>query len=68
MTLHPMNIRLHLLGHGLQIRASGEESLIMNKVKNQHYVPRFYLKNFTNSDDKIFVFDITSDKVFQTAV
>jgi hypothetical protein len=68
MTLHPMNIRLHLLGHGLQIRASGEESLIMNKVKNQHYVPRFYLKNFTNSDDKIFVFDKTSDKVFQTAV
>lgn len=40
----------------------------MNKVKTQHYVPRFYLKNFTCSDDKIFVYDKTTDKVFNTAV
>jgi len=40
----------------------------MNKVKTQHYVPRFYLKNFTNSDNKIFVYDKSTDKVFQTAV
>lgn len=40
----------------------------MNKVKTQHYVPRFYLKNFTNSDNKIFVYDKSTDKVFQTVV
>ena len=40
----------------------------MNKVKNQHFVPRFYLKNFTDSNDKIFVYDKTTYKVFQTAV
>lgn len=40
----------------------------MNKVKTQHYVPRFYLKNFRNSDNKIFVYDKATDKVFQTAV
>jgi len=40
----------------------------MNKVKTQHYVPRFYLKNFMSSDNKIFVYDKTTEKVFQTAV
>ncbi|MBS6041766.1 MAG: DUF4238 domain-containing protein [Clostridium baratii] len=29
----------------------------MNKVKNQHFVPRCYLKNFTNENEKINVFD-----------
>jgi hypothetical protein len=40
----------------------------MNKFKTQHFVPRFYLKNFTNSDNKIFVYDKTTDKVFKTVV
>ena len=37
-------------------------------VKTQHYVPRFYLRYFTNSDNKIFVYDKNNDKVFETAV
>jgi len=40
----------------------------MNKVKTQHYVPRFYLKNFTSSDNKVFVYDKTTDRIFNTAV
>jgi len=36
----------------------------MNKIKKQHYVPRFYLSNFTNDKDKIFVYDIQTKKVF----
>jgi hypothetical protein len=40
----------------------------MKKVKTQHYVPRFYLKNFTSADNKVFVFDKTTDKIFQTVV
>lgn len=37
-------------------------------VKTQHYVPRFYLRYFTNSDKKIFVYDKNNDKIFETAV
>ena len=40
----------------------------MNKIKTQHYVPRFYLNNFKSSDNKIFVYDKATDKVFNTAV
>lgn len=40
----------------------------MNKVKNQHYVPRFYLNYFTSSNKKIFVYDKNIDKVFETSV
>ncbi len=38
------------------------------KVKKQHYVPRFYLNNFTSSDDNIFVYDKVAGKVFNTGV
>lgn len=37
-------------------------------IKTQHYVPRFYLRYFTNSDNKIFVYDKNNDKVFETTV
>jgi hypothetical protein len=40
----------------------------MSMVKKQHYVPRFYLKYFTNTDSKVFVYDKHNDKVFETAV
>lgn len=39
----------------------------MNKIKKQHYVPRFYLSNFTNDKDIIFVFDIQTQKEFGTS-
>lgn len=29
----------------------------MDKVKNQHFVPRCYLKNFVDKDERINVFD-----------
>lgn len=40
----------------------------MNKVKKQHFVPRFYLENFTNSNNKIFAFDFRTVKPFVTKV
>ncbi|XHR95007.1 DUF4238 domain-containing protein [Mucilaginibacter sp. UC70_90] len=33
-------------------------------VENQHYVPRFYLKNFLNKEKKIWVFDKSTQKTF----
>lgn len=35
-------------------------------VQNQHYVPRFYLKNFLNHEKKIWVFDKSTQKTFLT--
>lgn len=34
-----------------------------NIVKNQHYVPKFYLRKFTNSDDKLEILDCKRRKV-----
>ena len=42
-----------------------------NKVRLQHYVPRVYLKNFSNSKGNrnyIWVFDKKTDNIFQTNV
>lgn len=39
----------------------------MSEAKFHHYVPRFYLSNFTNSDNKIWVYDKQSGKSFATA-
>ncbi|PSL31712.1 DUF4238 domain-containing protein [Chitinophaga ginsengisoli] len=33
-------------------------------VQNQHYVPRFYLKNFLNAEKKIWVFDKSTQRTF----
>jgi hypothetical protein len=33
-------------------------------VKNQHYVPRFYLKNFLDAQEKFWVLDTEKDKIF----
>ena len=38
----------------------------MNKVKNQHYVPQFYLRKFADSNDCLYVFDKFSKRSFQT--
>ena len=35
-------------------------------IKNQHYVPRLYLKNFLNSERKFWAFQKDSKKIFQT--
>ncbi len=40
----------------------------MSKVKKQHFVPRFYLKNFVNQNGKIFAFDITKGNSFGTSI
>lgn len=37
-----------------------------NNVKNQHYVPQFYLRQFSDSKGKLFVFDKPQEKVFQS--
>lgn len=40
----------------------------MSKVKKQHFVPRFYLEYFTNSNGKISAFDILEQDSFTTTV
>ncbi|MBL7812011.1 MAG: DUF4238 domain-containing protein [Bacteroidetes bacterium] len=41
---------------------------IVNKIKNQHFVPRFYLEKFTDSDGKIYAFDFRTKNQFETSV
>ena len=41
---------------------------IMDLVKNQHYVPRFYLRHFCGSDDRLFAFDKPTGKKWNTTV
>jgi len=38
----------------------------MGNQKQQHYVPKCYLKNFSAADEKIFAFDKMKQKSFQT--
>src|ERR1035437_8972537 len=40
----------------------------MTKVKNQHYVPRFYLNHFLNDSGKIWAFDKWLSKEYITNV
>jgi len=40
----------------------------MPPTKNQHYVPQFYLKNFSADDKTIWVYDKSSKKSFRTGV
>lgn len=40
----------------------------MNKIKKQHYVPRFYLKHFSSDGEKLYVFDKTNLKMFETNI
>lgn len=37
-------------------------------VKQQHYVPRCYLRNFSNSKEQIWAYDKSSDKVFLAGI
>lgn len=39
----------------------------MSKVKNQHFVSRFYLENFTDSKSSIYAFDIIKGESFSTS-
>ncbi len=39
----------------------------MSKVKNQHFVSRFYLENFTDSKNRIYAFDIIKGESFSTS-
>lgn len=36
----------------------------MSETKNNHYVPRFYLKNFLDCDEKIWKLDKTNNKIY----
>jgi len=38
----------------------------MSKVKKQHFVPRFYLENFTDSKSNIYAFDVIKCESFST--
>jgi hypothetical protein len=40
----------------------------MSRVKNQHYVPRFYLKRFTEDGSSIYAFDKKDRKVFRSNI
>lgn len=40
----------------------------MPKVKKQHYVPQFYLRNFSNDNKQIFVFDKFDKKIFSANI
>jgi len=40
----------------------------MGKVKNQHYVPRFYLKRFSVNNNNIFVYDKIQKKSFRSSI
>lgn len=39
----------------------------MSKAKKQHFVPQFYLKNFTDSNHRIYAFDLVNGKSFSTS-
>lgn len=40
----------------------------MSKVKKQHFVPQFYLENFTDTSKNIYAFDIIKCESFITAI
>ncbi len=40
----------------------------MTRVKNQHYVPQTYLRNFSSQGEKIWVFDKTTQTSFETSI
>lgn len=40
----------------------------MFKVKTQHYVPRFYLKNFMDSNERIWVYDKKNKSTFNPSI
>ena len=40
----------------------------MSQTEMEHYVPRFYLSNFTNTDDRLAALNITNSHSFVSAV
>src|SRR5690625_3390543 len=42
--------------------------MLMGKVKNQHYVPRSYLKYFSNNKEQVWVYDKVINKFFNTNI
>ena len=45
-----------------------DKSKKMSKVKTQHYVPRFYLKNFMDSNERIWVYDKKKKSTFNSSI
>jgi hypothetical protein len=41
---------------------------VNDKVKNQHFVPQFYLRHFADAAEKLFVFDKPQEKIFPSHV
>ena len=39
-----------------------------NRIKNQHFVPQFYLRRFADSNEHLFVYDKRTDKSFPNNV
>lgn len=42
--------------------------MAQDRVANEHYVPRAYLRAFSNNKEQCFVFDKTNNKVFQSNI
>lgn len=40
----------------------------MSRIKNQHYVPKFYLRNFCKKQEQIAVFDKVTQKSYYTSI
>ena len=40
----------------------------MSRVKNQHYIPKFYLRHFCKKHEQIAVFDKTTQKSYYTSI
>ena len=39
----------------------------MNKKKKQHYVPQFYLRNFTRQDNKFTLINLKTNSIIENA-
>ncbi|NII83488.1 MULTISPECIES: DUF4238 domain-containing protein [unclassified Pedobacter] len=39
----------------------------MSKIKNQHYVPQFYLKSFCDKAEQVWAFDKTNQHIFTSS-
>jgi len=40
----------------------------MSKVKKQHYIPQYYLRNFSSDGEMLFIFDKPSARIFQSPI
>ncbi|OJJ16715.1 hypothetical protein BKI52_32940 [marine bacterium AO1-C] len=40
----------------------------MSRSKRHHYIPQFFLKGFTNKENKFFVYDLKQDRFYDTPI